>query len=112
MLELIVGIKKMGIKRDYHSRSDVSTEKIYGGQIGIWNDTDTVNGLQAGGINTCNNCYGVQVGIINYSEELTCGQFGAINRTRFAGGFQVGLINSCDDDLDGFQAGLFCCAGS
>lgn len=76
----------------------VSAEKIGGVQTGIFAKSDTVWGVQFGGISCrADTVYGGQFGLINTASEVHGIQFGLINRTHVLKGVQIGLLNSIQE---------------
>ena len=71
------------------------TDALAGWQIGCYNSTalgDAV-GLQTGLWNESQTLYGVQVGLVNVVDYAKGFQIGLINRAEDLYGFQIGLVN-------------------
>ena len=91
-----------------------------GAQGGLFNKTQSLEGVQGGLVNVAyesksvmlglynytQNMYGLNVGAINIAyDNMTGAQIGLYNGVKNANGFQLGLVNQCQN-LYGLQIGL------
>jgi len=66
-----------------------------GGQVGLYNYTDRIGGVQLGLINVAyEEGHGVQLGIYNGTGHYRGLQVGMVNQTQTLEGLQIGLLNS------------------
>ena len=64
--------------------NSVGSGDLFGIQIGLWNEANSMRGAQAGLVNVCGETEGIQIGLINRCDTMHGYQIGLINIIREA----------------------------
>ena len=76
-----------------------STDESSGFAWGLWNDTETFNGVSWAFVNTCSKKFsGWQSGLVNISKEFHGLQTGLVNYTDSLRGVQLGVVCIVNDN--------------